>query len=107
MNAIKLTPDIAAVARRVIWFEPPEQAIADPIRFLAYAMTYGDVADMNAIRRYVTNDELLEAVTLAPAGVFDARSWAYWNLVLGRYPVPPLPVRTFDAPAPRNRNVTR
>jgi hypothetical protein len=29
-----------------------------------------------------------------PPGVFDARSWAYWNLVLaGRPPAPPLPTR--------------
>lgn len=104
MDAIKLTPEIAAVARRVIWFEAPEQAIANPIRFLAFAMTYGDIADMNAIRRCVSDDELREAVALAPAGIFDERSWAYWNLVLGRYPTPPLPVRALDAPEPQNRD---
>lgn len=100
MNAIPLTPEIEAVARHVIWFEPPTQAVADPIRFLAYAMTYGDVVDVNAIRRYVSDDELREAVTLAPAGVFDERSWAYWNLVLGRDPVPALPVRTLGDAKP-------
>ena len=40
IRPIPLTPEIAAVARRVIWFEEPEQALADPVRFLAYAMTY-------------------------------------------------------------------
>jgi hypothetical protein len=24
----------------VVWFEPAEQALADPIRFLAYVMAY-------------------------------------------------------------------
>jgi hypothetical protein len=23
----------------------------------------------------------------------DERSWAYWNVVIGRYPVPPMPRR--------------
>lgn len=88
-----MTPEIASVAKRVIWFEPPEQAIADPIRFLAYPMTYGDHRDMALIREYVSDSELHYAITHAPPGVFDERSWAYWNLMLGRYPAPPLPVR--------------
>lgn len=94
VTAFPLTSEIKAVARRIIWFEPPGQAIADPIRFLAYAMTYGDHADMETVRRYASDEELLEALNNAPPGVFDERSWAYWNLVLGRYPAPPLPVRT-------------
>jgi hypothetical protein len=34
----------------------------------------------------------------APPGIFDPRSWAYWNLKIGRYPAPPLPQRSFSAP---------
>jgi hypothetical protein len=30
------SPDVLAVAQRVIWFEAPEQAVTDPVRFLAY-----------------------------------------------------------------------
>lgn len=96
MLPIPLTSEIEAVARKVIWFEPPEQAVADPIRFLAYAMTYGEAADMVTIRRYVSDEELSDALLKAPPGIFDARSWAYWNLVTGRYPAPPMPERTFD-----------
>jgi hypothetical protein len=93
VRPIPRTPEIEAVAKRVVWFEPPEQAIADPIRFLAYAMTYGDHADMTLIREHISDLDLLHAVTHAPPGVFDDRSWAYWNLVLGRDPAPPLPER--------------
>jgi len=51
MNRIPLTPEIAEVAKRVIWFEEPQIAIADPIRFVAYTMTYGTYLDMAIIRR--------------------------------------------------------
>ncbi len=40
MRPIPPTAEVLGVARRIIWFEPPEQALANPIRFLAYAMTY-------------------------------------------------------------------
>jgi hypothetical protein len=30
---------------------------------------------------------------MRPAGIFDPRSWAYWNLVCSRRPEPPMPVR--------------
>jgi hypothetical protein len=93
MNSLPLTPQIEAIARRVVWFESPPQSTADTIRFLAYAMTYGDDADMREIRRCLSDDDLREALESAPAGVFDPRSWAYWNLKLGRYPTPPMPER--------------
>jgi hypothetical protein len=33
VKALPRTPDVLFVARRVIWFEPPERAVADPIPF--------------------------------------------------------------------------
>jgi hypothetical protein len=94
MKTLPLTPDIEAIARRVVWFEEPRQAIADPARFVAYAMTYGTYADVTAIRKYLSDEDLRAALSNAPPGIFDGRSWAYWNLKLGRYPAPPMPERT-------------
>ena len=91
MKGIPLTPLTLEVARRVIWFEPPEQALAEPIRFMAYAMSFARHEDMQVIRRYVSDDDIREALDHAPAGIIDARSWAYWNSKLGRYPAPPVP----------------
>ncbi len=99
MKAIPLTPITLDVARRIIWFEAPKQALADPIRFMAYAMTYARHEDMRVIRRYVSDDDMREALDHAPPGIIDPRSWAYWNSKLGRYPPPPLPVRRFTAGA--------
>ena len=93
MKELPLTPELAQVAKRVIWFEHPEKAISDPIRFVAYAMTYGSHADISIIRQYASDEDIHEALDKAPPGIFDERSWAYWNLKFGRYPTPPLPTR--------------
>jgi hypothetical protein len=95
MKPIPLTPEIEAVARRIVWFEEPARAVADPVRFMAYAMTYATHEDMKAIRHHVDDDDFREALDKAPPGIIDPRSWAYWNLKRGRFPTPPRPVRTF------------
>ena len=93
MTPPRETEELSGLARRIIWFEPPSRALADPVRFLAYLMTYGTAEDIGVARRYFSEDDFREAVEQAPPGIFDDRSWAYWNLVTGRYPVPPMPTR--------------
>jgi hypothetical protein len=93
MKALPKTPELLRVARRVIWFEEPERALADPIQFLAHVMVFGTVEDLKALRGIVGRDEYREVLEPAPPGIFDARSWANWNLVCGRHPAPSLPVR--------------
>ena len=95
MKPLPITSLMLDLAQRIIWFEPGEQALADPVRFLAYAMTYAQHEDMREIRRHVSDDDFREALDQAPPGIIDPRSWAYWNSKLGRYPAPPLPVRRF------------
>ena len=95
MIALPHTAELQAVARRVVWFDPPERALVDVVRFVAYVLTYGTHSDVSTLRRYLSKDQLREAIDHAPAGIFDARSWAYWNLMMGRYPAPPLPTRRF------------
>ena len=99
MKPIPNTPETLAVAGRVIWFEPPEQALSDPVRFMAYAMRYALPEDMRFIRKYVSDDDFRDALDHAPPGIIDPRSWAYWNSKMGRYPPPPHPVRHFGASA--------
>lgn len=93
MKAIPLNAETEAVARRIIWFEAPEEALADSVRFVAYAMARATHEDMKVIRRYVDDTDFLEALDKAPPGIIDPRSWAYWNAKMGRYPAPPLPKR--------------
>jgi hypothetical protein len=93
MKPLPVTPEVLNVARRVVWFREPEQELADPVHFLAHVMTFGSVEDLQALQGIVGKDEFREALEKAPPGIFDARSWAYWNLKCGRQPAPPLPTR--------------
>jgi hypothetical protein len=95
MTPLPLNPETEALARRLVWFEPPETAMAIMPRFLAYAFARATHHDMKLIRTYLTDDDLREALDHAPPGIIDARSWAYWNSKLGRYPAPAMPVRRF------------
>ena len=97
MKPLPLSTDLVAVTPRVIWFEPPEKALADPLRFLAYLMAYGTAADIEIVRRHVADEDWREALDKAPPGIIDPRSWWYWNAMIGRYPPPPMPKRALPA----------
>ncbi len=93
MKIVPLNEETAAVAARVIWFEPPAKALSDPVRLMAYAMAHATHEEMRILRRYVSDDDFREALDHAPPGIIDLRSWAYWNSKMGRYPPPPRPLR--------------
>jgi hypothetical protein len=103
MKVLPRTPELLRIARRVIWFEEPDRALADPVQFLAHVMVFGTVEDLKALRGIVGKDEYREVLEQAPPGIFDARSWAYWNLVCGRQPTPPLPMRILPPTRPMPR----
>ena len=84
MKPLSPTPQTLTMARRIIWFEEPEQALRNPAHLVAYAMTYGTHEDMTILRQYLSDADLREALDHAPPGIFDGCSWAYWNLKLGR-----------------------
>jgi hypothetical protein len=93
MKSLPLTPDTEALARRLVWFEEPQEALSDTFRFVAYAVARATHEDMKLLREFLSDDDLREALDHAPPGIIDPRSWAYWNSKMGRYPVPPLPKR--------------
>jgi hypothetical protein len=95
VKPLTLTPALHRAAERCVWYEPPEKAITDPARLAAHILTYGAVEDVVALRGQYSVDDIRDALDAAPAGIFDARSWAYWNLMVGRYVTPPLPERKF------------
>jgi hypothetical protein len=87
--------EIHAVAKRVLWFEQPEEALSNPRRFLAYLMTYGTVEEVLTAKKYFSERDFEAVLEDPPAGIFDARSWTYWNSVYKSGAVPPLPQRRF------------
>jgi hypothetical protein len=93
MKPLPCNADLLSIAPRVIWFEPAERALAEPVRFLTYVMTYATPEEIAVVRRYAQLDDFREALEHAAPGIMDERSWAYWNIVTGRYPVPPMPRR--------------
>ncbi len=95
MNALPHTKEFLDVAARVIWFEPPELALRDTTRLMAYAFRYATHDDMKKLRTKLNDDDLREALTNAPPGIIDPRSWSYWHAVLGIYPAPTVPRREF------------
>jgi hypothetical protein len=96
---LPITSELLRVAQRVIWFEEPERALADPVQFLAHVMVFGTVEDLKALQGIVGKDEYREVLEQAPPGIFDARSRAYWNLVCDRRLAPPLPMRMLASDA--------
>jgi len=96
MKTIPLTPDTEALARRLVWFEEPQEALSDTFRFVAYALACATHEDMKLVRSFLDDDDLREALDRAPPGIIDPRSWAYWNGKLGRDPIPPMPKRRFS-----------
>ena len=95
MTPIPLMPETEALARRLVWFEEPAVALADPVRFMAYAFAKASHEDMTLLRRYLTDADFVEALDHAPPGIIDPRSWAYWNNKAGRFPPPAMPARRF------------
>ena len=93
MKQIPLNNETQAIAERLIWFEPADVALSNPVRFMAYAFARATHEDMKVLQSHVGEDGLREALDNAPAGIIDPRSWAYWNARMGRYSTPRMPGR--------------
>jgi len=93
MKPFPHTPELLRVAKRIVWFRRPEEALDNPVELMAYAMRHATDEDMALLLGQVGESGLREAIDNAPAGIIDPRSWSYWNAKIGRYPAPPAPQR--------------
>lgn len=89
---LPLNDDTRELARRLVWFETADQALADPVRFLAYAFRYARSGDMALLRTWLSDEQLRHALRHAPPGIIDPRSWAYWHVMLD-LDIAPMPQR--------------
>jgi hypothetical protein len=96
---IPMTPELLAVAKRVVWFQPPRTTLRDSRHFLAYLMTYGTLDDVTAVLKSIGEQPLNHALDNPVPGIFDGRSWRFWHLKLKRREAPPLPARFVAAPS--------
>ena len=84
---------MAEIAARIVWWQNPEQTLRRPLVFVARVMASGTFGEVRDVERFFGRRVLEEALSKAPPGIFDRRSWNYWLLVLGRDQTTPLPVR--------------
>lgn len=82
-----------AMARKYVWWQPPELTLADRRLLLAQMMTLGTLDDVRWLVERVSEDSLRAVLRDPPVGVFNGRSWNFWHLRLGCHPVPALPAR--------------
>lgn len=85
--------DLKAVAKRLVWFKPPEDALQEKKLFLAHVMTYGTLRDLIVVLGFFSESDLDAVLDDPPPGIFDPRSWTFWNVRYHREPIPPLPTR--------------
>ena len=62
MRPFPATPEFLRAAKRIIWFKPPEEALASPIELLAYAMKASTDEDMALLLEHIGPDGLVEAI---------------------------------------------
>ncbi|MDZ4287143.1 MAG: hypothetical protein U0984_04250 [Prosthecobacter sp.] len=80
------------IARRVAWWKEPVETLAATDEFLCRVMMWGTWEDCVAMLAEYGRDAFRKALSDAPPGILDARSWAYWRGRLG-LPSAPLPER--------------
>jgi hypothetical protein len=86
--------DLVRVARKVVWYDSPEETLADLPDFLTHLMVYGSSTDVAVVERYIPLEEFRKVLENASAGVFTKEVWRRWHERFGM-PVPPLPRRRF------------
>lgn len=102
-NADRLTGDerAPAMARKYVWWQPPECTLADRPLFLAQMMNLGTADDIRWLLSCVSTPELRKVLRDPPIGIFNDRSWNFWHLRLDLTPSPKLPVRSLPPEIPR------
>ena len=53
MKPFPHTPELLRVAKRIIWFKPPEEALDNPVELMAYAMKHSTDEDMALLLEHV------------------------------------------------------
>ncbi len=86
-------PQIAKIARKLIWWQEPDISLAQPARFIMRVMTLGTWEDTQMTIKVYGREVFKHALLNAEPGVFDCRSWAYWHAVFGME-CGPLPKRS-------------
>lgn len=74
------------IAKRINWFDNPENLLKNTDRFLCYFMQYCQAKDFAAVKNIFSPQQFRKALDTAPPGIIDARSKAYWEIVIPNEP---------------------
>lgn len=89
------TDELRTLATRVVWWKSPDEVLANETDFLCRVMARGTLPEVNRVEALFGAERLRAALSAAPPGVLDPRSWHYWHHRLGLGPAGPLAARTF------------
>ena len=81
------------MARRLMWWMKPSDALGHPARLIAQAMAIGTTEDAELAEHVFGEEAMRIVLATAPPGVFDGRRWDLWHLRFGYRRTPPLPTR--------------
>ena len=101
LDRLKSDKRATAMARKYVWWQPPEVTLKDRRLLLAQMMNLGTVADLRWLLSRVPTSELRGVLRDPPTGIFNGRSWNFWHLRFGSMPAPKLPARRLPREMPR------
>jgi hypothetical protein len=52
---INNSEDLKGVARKIVWFDQPDQVLGNTQYFLTYVMNYGTDEDLTVVRKYYSD----------------------------------------------------
>ena len=83
---------LAKAARRYVWWETVDEAMAYPQKILAQVMNIGTWDDMCNLVELFSQIDLLDVLNAADIGQFNERSWHFWYNRFSEE-IPPMPKR--------------
>jgi hypothetical protein len=66
---------LTEIARRRFWWMPPEEALKDPLRFVAQVMAMGTDRDVRSVEAQPGSEAFDRVLDHPPAGLFSPRRW--------------------------------
>jgi hypothetical protein len=88
---------LAAIARRVAWWDDPERTLARPEVFVARVLGRGSADDVVDVEAQFGRGVMRRAVRHAPASLLGDRARNYWEVVLEMPHEPAPPAREVSA----------
>jgi hypothetical protein len=83
--------DLQMVAKRVVWFKKPEDALQDTKLFLAHVMTYGTLSDITTTLHYFSESDFESVLDDPPPGSLTVVHGHTGTCVIVASPCPPYP----------------